>query len=175
VTAGWPFPGDSSVVRARKIALAYRQAAAEQMARANRMRAVLTAAKLRSLRAIDPDLAKQITELIKEKPADVVHEMDERFLKWGEKWHTPLRRTSYDPDEMLGAEEAAQLLSVQAATLLTMRRRGRIRGVYVRSQNPHFEFKVADLYKLQSEMRGRNGGKSETTDNMADEKSSASP
>lgn len=171
--SGWPFRGDSNVVRARKMALAYRQLAAEQQQRATRLRAVLTGADLKALRSIDKNLATRIADLLKEKVGDPVHEMDERFLNWGEQWHTPMERTSYDEEEELRTEEAAKLIQIAAGTLLTLRKRGRIKGTYVKDQNPHFEFKVADLYKLQSELRGRNWRKGDPTDTVAGSESSA--
>jgi hypothetical protein len=117
----WPFPGDSTVVRARKIAWAYR-ALAEEM--------------LKGHPDADPN---------------AVADLDARFRSWGERWPAPV--VSYDPDELVDPDEAADITGLAAGTISALRRRGRIKG-HLRGGKQYL-YLVRDLHRLSSEVRSR--------------------
>ncbi len=113
----WPFPGDSPVARARKMALAFRAA----------------------LEEVKPEL---------------VEDLDDRFLQWGERWHTS-RPAPYEPDEWIPTKEAADLINLSVGALSSLRVSGRIKGRLRRPRGRGFEFKVADVLELSTKLRGR--------------------
>jgi len=110
----WPHPGDSPIVRARKVAWAYR-AALESAGR-----------------------------------ADLVAELDDRFINWDEVWITPQGR--FEPTDWITAKQAGALLGVSDGTISKNRMSGRIKG---RKVNQTFFYKVSDVYELSDQVRRR--------------------
>lgn len=171
----WPWPGDSPVVRARKIALHYRSLAEEQQKRANDLHQLLTdTVNLKSLRLVDPDLAQALDVIVVTggQVADAVETADRKFLEWGEEWHTPLE-AEYADDEWVPTRVAARLIHIAEGTITRMRLRGRIQGKWRKDPGAAntWVFKVSDLYKLQSELRGRNWKSGPKTDSIPEQDS----
>lgn len=165
----WPFPGDSPVVRARKVALAYRTVALEA---ASDLQVLAAALSKVDLSLVDEE-AVQV--LIKRRPNDPVAELDERFLQWGEKWHAEQPARDLQPDDEVTSKEAGALLNVAPQTVNRMRIRGRIKGRWVKGQfgSPgHWKFKVSDVYALSSELRGRGWRAKDATVTVPDNGSS---
>lgn len=127
----WPFPGDSPAAASRRIALAYR-ALAEEMAE--------RLAKYRDLIIDEGD-----------DPRVQVSDMDKRFRTWGQGWVNP-SPTSYDPDDMVTAEEAGALIGVVGGTISSMRLRNRLNGEY---DGKRFLYRVSDVYQLADQVRRR--------------------
>lgn len=166
----WPWPGDSPVVRARKIALHYRQLAEDQQKRANDLHHLLTAAvNLQSLRLVDPDMAEALEIILATGGplTDAIAVSDRKFLEWGEEWHTPLE-AQYDDDEWVPTRVAARLVHLAEGTITRMRLRGRIQGKWRKDPGSSntWVFKVSDLYKLQSELRARQWKPGPKTDSI---------
>lgn len=113
----WPFLGDSPVARARKMALAYREA-------------------------------------LGQRAPDLVAEMDERFVRWGERWHNAAVAVDLSDDDWVSTEEAAALIQISRGSMSRLRVEGRIKGRYRKGERG-FEFRVGDVYKLSTELRGR--------------------
>ena len=168
--SGWPYPGDAPVSRARKIALAYRALAETQAEKARELEQLLAEINGKLLKWDDPKRSGKIKALLADLTRDDVTDLDLRFLHWGETWHTPLERTQYDEDDWVTSREAGKILSLDGNSVLMLRRRGRIKGRWVKGTNPHFEFRVGDLWKLQTERRTRKGQPLENgdaTDNLS--------
>lgn len=171
----WPWPGDSPIVRTRKIALHYRQLAEEQQQRANNLQKLLSTVDLRTLRLMDPDLGEAVEEMLKvigatsDNPVEVA---DRKFIEWGEDWHTPLE-AEYGDDEWVPTKVAAKLLHVSEGTVTTQRLNGRIKGKWNKDpgRTNGWYFLVSDLYRLQSELRGRDWRRREKVVRVTDESS----
>lgn len=131
----WPFPGDSPMARSRKMGSAYRAVAMEQQ-------------------AIVAALTKRLAEHEEVgQPVDAVSDLDQRFTSWGETWHvgTVIHR---EPDDMIPAAEAGEILQVSKGTISRLRARGRIKGEW-RGHHFGYFYKVRDVYALSEEARGR--------------------
>lgn len=166
----WPFPRDGISTRARKMALAYRQLATEQHQRAEAFRNVLASLDQRLLRFMDPDTAEAVAKLIAETTPDPVAELDQRFTSWGEKWHADIEVT-YGPDDWVTSAEGGPLIQRHGATLNQMRLRGLIKGRWVKAtagKQPHWEYRVKDVYALQTQLKGQGWRAAGPTDTVAD-------
>jgi hypothetical protein len=129
----WPFPGDAPVTRARKVALAFREA---------------------------------LNEVKPEK----VEELDRQFQRWGELWTAPMMVTWGD-DDWIPTIEAAKLIHINPGSLNQLRVRGRIKGRRRtdRASTTGMEYKVADVLKLSSTLRGRGWRTKAATDTVTDQ------
>lgn len=121
----WPFPGDTAIVRARKVAWAYRAVAEKLQARVNEL---------------DPNNA-----------GDEVADLDTRFRQWGERWPAPVR--NYDPDEWISADEAGRIAGVSGGYISSLRVAGRIEGKMVDRKS--FRYQVRDVHRLAEVIRRR--------------------
>lgn len=156
----WPFPGDSILIRARKVALAYRHLAAGQEQQLARIRELYAQCDDRLI-AWEPNEAarKELDGLMRTAtPADdTVAALDRRFDDWGETWHADVE-SHYEPEDWVPADVAGQILSVSRNTVGRHRVRGRIEGKFLKQQGNGgggWYYKVADLYELQTQLRGR--------------------
>lgn len=129
----WPFPGDSPIAAARKAALAYRALAFDLAEALEKAKAGVWDGGL------DPLVA--------------VSEMDKRMRDWGQQWVDP-SPTSYEPDDMVTAQEAGALIGLHSGTVSSLRLRGRIPGVWDK-QGRRFLYRVSDVYELQGQLRRR--------------------
>lgn len=125
----WPFPGDSPVVKARKVALAYRSVA-EELHKAL--------------------LAHQA------EAADPVADLDQRFRKWGITWHAEATIVHSD-DDWVSAKEAANLVHLSKGAISRLRATGRLKGEW-RGYHDGYYFRVGDVYALSNEVRSRKLG-----------------
>ncbi len=151
----WPFPGDAPVTRARKMALAYRQRAERLEARHSDLRKTVN--ELLEMKNLPVKVRGALLAVaLDDAKHETVEGLDTRFLDWGETWHTPIEAT-YDLDDWVSAKIGGQLIQIPPATLTTLRMRRRITGRWAKGKgvNPHWEFKVRDLYALQDEIRKR--------------------
>lgn len=137
----WPWHGDGPAARARKVALAYRALALELLAAAEKAGA-----------DVDPD---------------VVRESDRRYMKWGEGW-LDTGPVTYDGDDMVNSRVAGSLIGLSSGTISRYRVEGRIVGV-LDDANHCFRYRVADVYKLKSEIRprGHNLRNAQATSNVS--------
>ncbi len=156
----WPFPGDSPIARARKVGLAYRALAKEQEQIIAGLTDAIEKVKKGSL---DPALLEA-----PKPPNGTVADLDQRFVEWGETWHCDVQRT-FGPDDMVKAGDAAALIQVSVGTLGRARIRGVIKGVWNKTEHGypgHYTYKVSDVYKLSTELRGRGWRAGDRTDTV---------
>lgn len=111
------------------------------------------------------DVARLRQALI--EPADHGHGLDvldTKFRNWGEEWvgSGPI---TFEPDDWVNARTAGTILGVNANTVGVMRQRGRLVGKWQGSHEGYF-YQVKDLWRLQSEKRGRSGGGQALTDRV---------
>lgn len=120
MTDEWPYPGDSPVARARRMALAYR--------------------------AIAESVASSKTK-----------DLDQRFRSWGETWvgEEPVELTD---DDYVNAKVGAALIGITSHALSKLRQRTRIDGKW-NGARIGFTYRVGDIYKLSTELRGRGWGR----------------
>lgn len=167
----WPFPGDSPIARTRKVALAYRHLAQEQHRRALELINVLNEITVEQWTELVGDGADELFKNLHQEFGNPVEDLDKRFYDWGESWHAE-QNISYQPDDYVTAQEAATLIQLSWNTIHHMRVRGRIEGVYVPksagSGKGTWKYKVADIYKLSAECRGRGSNSRKRTDTLAD-------
>lgn len=154
----WPFPKENTTIRARKMALAYRHAAGELAGELAQIRAALAEVDPRILMWID-DQAVRETLSNARKPAagDVVGALDQRFLDWGESWHTDTPVT-YDEDEWVAGRVAAKLIHVGPNSIRRYRLEGRLPAEWRKVPGCNANgwwYRVGDLYKLRETLPGR--------------------
>ena len=130
--SSWPFPGDSPVARARKMALAYRALAEE----------------------FQNMLAAGVA------PTNTVADLDKRFRDWGERW-VGEKPATYDLDDWVPTTEAADLIQISTGALSRARVRGRIKGEW-RGQRFGYWYQVRDVYALSETVRGRDRASTDT-------------
>lgn len=164
----WPWPGDGTIIRARKTALAYRNVAQELHATLRAVQGLYKRLDPR-VKQWEPD-EDAITTLdaLLAKIDDPVRELDERIKMWGEDWHAEVPVTHHE-DDLVGTEEAATILCVTRNTVDRMRNRGRISARLLQFPGDHgkrWYYLVGDLYKLQNEVRTRSSRKSPKTDKV---------
>jgi hypothetical protein len=94
--------------------------------------------------------------LLADQPA--CQRLDKLAEAWGLTWAVP-RAVAYDPDEWLPPADAASVACISTDTLRQLRKRGRITG---RKSKNGWEYKVADLWKLAHQPRGRGPGVTDT-------------
>ncbi len=106
---------------------------------------------------------------------DLVKGMDDRFVRWGERWHTP-QPVAYSDDDWIPTDDAAALIQITPGTLSRLRVSGRINGKLRKHVDGGrgFAFRVADVYKLSSELRPRGLQPRTSTDKVSDSGSSVS-
>lgn len=163
----WPFPGDQPIVRARKMALAYRQAHRDAH---SQLRAIADAWQKMDPRIIgwiDDDVRDELTKLMDIGAEETPEALDQRFYEWGEDWHAQVVR-AYADDEMITAKEAAAILCITTGGVGNLRSRGRIQGTIVHTpgRTPIFYYKAADVYQLARERRARTSPTADTTDSI---------
>lgn len=170
MTRGWPFPGDAPVVRARKVALAYRAIAQDQAQQLKAYKDILSKLDRRLLLYDDRQAAARLHALVEHTNDTQVEELDQRFADWGQTWHADIPM-SYDLDDTVPARIAAELLCIAPGTLGRLRANGRIKGEF-RGRADGFWYRVRDVYALSSEVRGRATAKTvqpaDTTDSIHD-------
>lgn len=163
----WPFPGESPVVRARKMALAYRNVAQQLQADHDRLVELFGRIDPRILDWIDDEETRKLLKNLDKNP-DLVGELDKRFREWGETWHAEVV-VQYTDDDEVDAKEASKLIHVSANTINRARMRGRITGTFKKKTGDNmgrWYYVVADVYKLSTELRGRGWRRTEATDTV---------
>lgn len=178
----WPFPEDSNVARARKMALAYRNVAQEQAALIDQYRTAtqiivdaVNQADRRLLAYDSPKTLAALAEALKNAQAALdntgagnpVNDLDRRFTSWGEAWHCE-QPTEYEDDDYVPTAVGAKLIGISAKTLTDMRNTGRIDAQFNEQTGIHggYWYQVADLYTLARTMRGRAWRSSRHADNL---------
>jgi len=154
----WPFPGDSPIARARKVALAYRTSAQAQEEKLTALREALKHVDLRLLEYDNLPSTDVIRDALKDDPGvQSVADLDKRFTGWGETWHCP-RPATYDDDDYIDAVAAADILQISSGAVHKLRLRGRLKGIWNDSlgSTGGWVFLVRDLYQLSQERRPRN-------------------
>lgn len=179
----WPFRGDPPVTRARKVALAYRNTAAEYETLIAPLREAaqtivdaLSKADRRLLAYDSPKTLGEIDQALKTvaaalldmpAPTQTVTQLDARFISWGEFWHCeqPAER---ELDEYVLAKEGSRLIGITPKTLNTLRNQGRIDAVFDkdRSATGAYWYKVADLMALQPTLASRAWRRKSSTDTL---------
>lgn len=170
----WPFPGDSPVARARKMALAYRSVAQEDDQLLAECAALLDAVDRRLIAFDNPAVLTRINDILKkiqERPPST--ELDQRFSDWGQDWHAEIPIT-YEQDDYITARQAAPLLNIDANTIGRLRIDGRIKGEWdpALGSRGGWTYKVADIWELSTKLRGRNWRTKERIDRVNDDGSS---
>lgn len=155
----WPFDGDSILIRARKMALAYRHLAQQQAIELDRIRKLYAQFDPRVIAWEPNEAARKALDALMAPPdvLDEVAALDERFADWGESWHAEVVQ-HYESDDYVNARTAGAILSISKNTIGRHRARGRIEGKYLKAQGNGgggWYYKVADLYELQTQLRGR--------------------
>jgi len=153
----WPFPGDSPVARARKVALAYRHVAQQQHQAANILAQAMRKADTRLLAYDSPTTLEEIKAALKVFDAsDPVAELDKRFTDWGETFHTEAP-VHYDMDDYVKAEEAAALIHLSRKSMSALRVRGRIKGHWTPDigTSGGYLYLVRDVYALSTTLKSR--------------------
>lgn len=153
----WPFEGDAPMIRARKVAGAYRATA---VAYSEALTAIGEALRLIDMRLINfdqPGAANMITKAMAEA-AEVqsVAQLDQRFTEWGETWHCP-RPTTYDENDFVDSIVAAEILQIAPGTVHKFRTNRRIKAVWNPQIGPRggWMFRVGDLYEFSRTRRRR--------------------
>jgi hypothetical protein len=168
----WPFPGDSSIVRARKAALAYRQMAADNEKLRQQLTEVVRRVDPRIVAWIEDDEFKGLYKQIHDDSLDVpstVDQLDRRLYEWGEDWHAVIKREAYNDDDMINAVEAGEILGVNKNSINRMRNRGRLEGEWIKhdgDQNGRWYYRAGDVYRLSSEVRARASRDAGSTDKV---------
>jgi hypothetical protein len=170
----WPFPGDSVIARARKIALAYRETAKDYETAIAELYEIIARVDPRVVEWVDDEQFKALHKLATEdrlvkltRPAAVA-DMDQRFYDWGETWHANFVRT-YDDDEWINSKEASAILLIDRGTINALRNRGRLNGQMIKREGDHtakWYFLAGDIYRLAAERRTRGSQKPDTTDKV---------
>lgn len=168
----WPFPGDSPVARARKIALAYRAVCQQDDELFGEVAAIFHAVDRRLVAFDNPSVLTKINEILKKiQDRAPSTELDQRFSDWGEDWHADVPVT-YEADDYISAKKAAPLLNIAHGTLGRLRVEGRIEGKWDPkldgTSRGGWTYKVADVWKLSTELRGRNWRTKPQTDSITD-------
>ncbi len=167
----WPFPGDAPIVRARRVGLAYRAKARELEDKLAEYRELLARVNPSLVKFADNQLANEIQKMLALGPDENdVESMDRRFLDWGETWHTPIE-ISYAPEDEVRSKVAAQLIQVSENTIGKARIHGRLPGRWIKPVDGypgHFLYKVADVYALSGQLRGRHWRSSDGKDKVSD-------
>lgn len=168
----WPFPGDSPVARARKIALAYRQVANELQHELEELRRLVEKIDERAIHWSAGDtVADELQAAKEQRETDRVAELDRRFVDWGETWHAEGSIT-YQDDDYLDAKEAGKLIQLSPEAINQARLRGRLPGIFDAvspgARRGTWKYKVADVYKLSVERRPRGWNLNNATDSIRD-------
>lgn len=171
----WPFPGDYPIVRARKMALAYRNLAEQQQAAHQRIREALENLDRRLIAYDNPASLAIIDQALKEFAATSVKDLDDRFTSWGEEWHAD-QPVTYEPDDMVKAKTAAQIMQVAPKTVSNLRITGRLKGVWDpdMGNSGGYWYKVSDVWEMSTRLRGRNWRSKPPLDTLNDSGSSDS-
>jgi hypothetical protein len=166
----WPFDGEAPVTRARRMVLAYQQIAREQRAAALALAQALRQADTRLLAYDSPATLQAIKTALKAlDDGDPVTDLDKRFCDWGETFHVE-QVQHYEMDDYVKATEAAKLIHVTGKTLNDLRIKGRIKGQWSKDVGNAggYLYKVEDVYKLSTQMRGRGWRKKGSLDTLSD-------
>lgn len=172
----WPFPGESPVVRARKMVLAYRHLAQQQRDAALTLANALRKADTRLLAFDSPATLETIKTALKALgDHDPVAELDKRFTDWGETFHAEQPK-HYDLDDFVKASIAAQLIQVAPKTINTMRINGRVQGYWSDDlgSSGGYLYKVRDLYDAAATMPSRGWHRRRSTDTLNNDRRSDS-
>lgn len=165
----WPQPGDSPVVKARKVALAYRASAAAFQDQLTALLAIVAA---------NPHVAAVVSPQLITVDAQTVQQLDERFARWGETWHYP-RPTHFHDDDWVSAKVAAEITQLAPGTIHRLRVERRIIGSWSPDlgRTGGYLYRVGDLYQLSAKVRARRrkgdpetagGAPQAATDNITD-------
>lgn len=159
----WPFPGESPVVRARKMCLAYRATAEKLEAAKDDMREALNVIDRRLIAFDDPKALAALDRVQKALDAlPTVKELDDRFTDWGIEWHAE-QLDHYDMDDLVKPAIAGKLIHIGPNTISNMRINGRIKGHWDPTLGSvgGYRYRVRDVYALATTMRGRSWRKQE--------------
>jgi hypothetical protein len=164
----WPFPGDLPVVRARKVALAYRQQALDYEAALNELYTLIAMLGPSIIGRTEGGNLHELPEK-NDVLSPGVAGLDERFIAWGEKWHTS-QPVPYDDDELVDLETASQILVVSAHAILRRIQNGTLVSQFMRRDGDHRKrhyFKAGDIYALQNDFPNRsNSLRARSTDKV---------
>lgn len=167
----WPFPGDVPVIRARKVALAYRAEATRQRELVTRMRDMFDKIDLRLIEYSEPGATTAINNILKDIPnSDPVAALDQRFTDWGETFHSS-QPIQYGMDDWVKGSEAAKLIHTNSKTMSNKRIEGAIKGLWdpQLGTNGGYLYKVRDVYALRETMyKGRRWLNKRTPDTLND-------
>lgn len=170
----WPFPGDSPVARARKMALAYRALAEQQDELIKAFVAIMHALDRKLIAFDNPGTLAMIDHKLKKaRELGGPSELDQRFSDWGEEWHAELPVT-YEADDYITGRQAAPLLNINANTVGRLRIAGRIKGKWDPTVGSRggWTYLVADVWELSTKLRGRNWRTKERIDSIGSDGSS---
>lgn len=166
----WPFPGESPVVRARKMVLAYRHLAQQERAGALLLADLLRRADTRLLAFDNPATLDAIKTALKTLgDGDPVAELDRRFTDWGESFHAE-QPEHYEMDDYVKASVACTLIHVAPKTINTMRINGRIKGHWAPDlgSSGGYLYRVGDLYDAAAKLPSRGWRRKRSTDTLND-------
>lgn len=159
----WPFPGDSAIARARKVALAYRQMSKDQLHELALFTKIIGDIDERIAGWIKDPEFQRVYKNIKagDTSGETVDEMDKRFFEWGEEWHADVVRPEvYDDDEMINSHEAGGILGINFNHMSRLRIAGRINGEHQRPVGGgvgRWYYRAGDVYALSTKLRERGG------------------
>jgi hypothetical protein len=169
----WPFPGDIPLIRARKVALAYRNLALEHEQAVAVVRDVLEKFDRRLIAFDNPGSVSELDKALQVIEATTVKNLDDRFTEWGETWHAE-QPDHYEPHEWVKGSVAAQLLHTSTKQISALRIAGRLKGKWDRDMNTNggYWYRVGDLYELSMKKRGRTSRTEGSADTLTDSGSS---
>jgi len=152
------------------MASAYRQVAKEQQEAAQALRDAMFKADTRLLAFDSPATLVAIKAALKTLDgASAVAELDKRFSDWGETFHVE-QVAHYEMDDWVKASEAAKLIHSSTKTLNELRIKGRIKAEWSADvgSSGGYLYKVEDVYKLSTTMRGRGWRRKGSVDSIND-------
>jgi hypothetical protein len=164
----WPFPGDSPVARARKVALAYRSVALQQHQALASLRDALDKADKRLLAYDSPATLVAIKQALADiGDTDPVAELDKRFTDWGETFHSE-QPIHYEMDDYVNATIAGQLIHLNRKSINELRQKGRLKGHWTPDLGPvgGYIYRVSDVYELSSKKRRRTSADKGSADTL---------
>lgn len=166
----WPFPGDQPVIRARKMALAYRNLCEQQENAMRQVREVIAKMDRRLIAFDNPASIELLNRALKELDnVTTTGELDARFTDWGEGWHAE-RPVHYEMDEYVKPTVAASILHISSKTISNLRTAGRLKGKWDPDLGTvgGYSYKVSDLHDLSAKLRGRGWRGKGSTDTLND-------
>lgn len=165
----WPFPGDQPLIRARKVALAYRTLLQQREEAEQQIRDVLEKLDRRLISYSDPASVGLLDKALATLNDCRTEALDQRFTEWGETWHCD-QPEHYEETDYVKAATAAKILAVSHKTISTLRINGRLTGHWDPDMGTAggYWYLVKDIHDLSRKMRGRNWRGKGSTDTLND-------